>query len=75
MAENGMHISGRTIAAIIGIAAVVTATWGAATFVAAQTSRIATLEQLRSDDNLRWCRLERALKLEPWHTCPAAVNP
>lgn len=72
---NGVHVSGRTIAAIIGIAAVVTVTWGAATYVAAQTNRISTIEQLRRDDNLRWCRLERAVKLDPWHTCPEAPTP
>lgn len=38
--------------------------------VAAQTSRISTLEQLRRDDNRRWCRIEEALKLPPWHSCP-----
>lgn len=67
---NGIHVSGRTIAAIVAIGAVITATWGAATFVAAQTGRISDLERRNHDMDLRTCRIEKALNIPPWPGCP-----
>jgi hypothetical protein len=61
------------------LVSIVTGTVSATVVVMKHTQRDETATLARAQDEqitqLRLCRIERALKIEPWPTCPATVQP
>lgn len=77
---DAVHVSRRTVAAILAAGALIAATWKTATAVAQHVERVVQLEAADVDTHLRMCQWERAFqeqgfKIAPWHTCPAMVKP
>lgn len=65
---NGLYVPRWALVAGALLIAIVSATWSAAQTVARAKTDAEVMQ-------LRMCRIERAVGIEPWPTCPAVVKP